>query len=313
MVCKQPNTTTTSVTIPESSTEETIILVPETTYDSSGNAIITYKEVVKSELIFTNNTYTYTETTPTYGYCIIPNTIEISLNTLEIGTKFKVRADGGIVASEAKITEELVSTGKATLGSYTFEKNKLESPVFSVDNNSLSLQPYRDLKVGHKFKLVEDEILDPTTNKSYSPKQFNAIIEVGDEPLIIKAGKTDAESFNGLNKRASITLKTDESVGGQATQTINISTTVLQYSKKVKTITQSNDRFFLQDGNGNLIPAPAQTTLRVYEYTLPVEITATIGESTLTGETDEATEQVIAKKQALANYNFGIYYQFDNS
>ena len=117
-------------------------------YDSAGNI------VGKTEL---KKDATSEYTVPVYGYCCVPNSIEVALQALEIGTNFKVRTDGTMVANNAFVTGTLNIPDTAVIGGFNISKNTLASSALSITNNKVNIASYKPLILGRNFNLVSTQ------------------------------------------------------------------------------------------------------------------------------------------------------------
>ena len=117
-------------------------------YDSAGN-ILSATEL--------KNDTTTEYTVPVYGYCCVPNSIEVALQALEIGTNFKVRTDGTMVANNAFVTGTLNIPDTAVIGGFNISKNTLNSSALSITNNKVTISSFKPLILGRNFNLVSTQ------------------------------------------------------------------------------------------------------------------------------------------------------------
>lgn len=247
-------------------------------YDSAGNIIGT-TEISSNRII------------PTYGYCCVPTIIEIALQALEIGTNFKVRTDGTMVANNAFVTGTLNIPDTAIIGGFNISKNTLTSSTLNVTNNKVMIPSYKPLILGDNFKLISDN--DGTTEWKSKISSHNPLEVLGKESVLISNNIASTDSQN-----ASILLETISDTP-TISQEIRVTTTTGS-----RTISGSNsnintfamvptDDIFLQGGSGlGGITAPT--------YVTKATITATVYPNSESSTNTKAGD----------SYTITVYYKF---
>ena len=255
----------------------------------------------------------------------MPNSIEVALQALEIGTNFKVRTDGTMVANNAFVTGTLNIPDTAVIGGFNISKNALNSPALSITNNKVNIASYKPLILGRNFNLIstQDSIStkdgsgSTTTKKVWKSKisSQDPLEILGENSLLISnnivLNKTDTDTQTESdtqsaaenteqtkNLNASILLETIAGKGSStSSQEIWVSTT-----KGVSFVNSpgssgsatfviqrpSPDKYFEEYGSGGGV-----STI----YTTKATITATV----YTGS-EEATAQEA--------YKITVYYKF---
>ena len=120
--------------------------VPLCDYDSSGNKTVLSNIPTDS----TGSNYIL----PTYGYCCVPNSVEVALQTLEIGPNFKVKTDGTMFANNAFFTGAVNVPETAVIGGFNISKNTLTSSTLNIDSNKVTISSFKPLVLGSNFKLI---------------------------------------------------------------------------------------------------------------------------------------------------------------
>ena len=289
-------------------------------YDSAGNI------VGKTEL---KKDATSEYTVPVYGYCCVPNSIEVALQALEIGTNFKVRTDGTMVANNAFVTGTLNIPDTAVIGGFNISKNTLTSSALSITNNKVNIASYKPLTLGHNFNLVstQDSIStkdvsgSTTTKKVWKSKisSQDPLEILGENSLLISNNiilnktDTDTQTESGTqsaaenteptkNPNASILLETIAGKGGStSSQEIRVST-----DKGVSFVNSSGSSgsttFAIQRPNPNMhivdLSGPGGSVST--RYTTKATITATVYSDS------SSTTAVIAEEA----YKITVYYKF---
>ena len=295
-------------------------------YDSAGN-ILSTKELKKDA--------TTEYTVPVYGYCCVPNSIEVALQALEIGTNFKVRTDGTMVANNAFVTGTLNIPDTAVIGGFNISKNTLNSSALSITNNKVNIASYKPLILGRNFNLVstQDSISikdgsgSTTTKKVWKSKisSQDPLEILGENSLLISNNivlnktDTDTQTESGTqsaaenteptkNPNASILLETIAGEGGStSSQEIRVST-----DKGVSFVNSSGSSGSTTYRLGPQRPSP-DMTFEEYgsgaggavstRYTTKATITATVYSDS------SSTTAVIAEEA----YKITVYYKFETT
>ena len=292
-------------------------------YDSAGNI------VGKTEL---KKDTTKEYTVPVYGYCCVPNSIEVALQALEIGTNFKVRTDGTMVANNAFVTGTLNIPDTAVIGGFNISKNTLNSSALSITNNKVTISSFKPLILGRNFNLVstQDSIStkdgsgSTTTKKVWKSKisSQDPLEILGENSLLISnnivLNKTDTDTQTESdtqsaaenteqtkNLNASILLETIAGKGSStSSQEIRVST-----DKGVSFVNSSGSSgsttFAIQRPNPNMhivdLSGPGGSVST--RYTTKATITATVYSDS------SSTTAVIAEEA----YKITVYYKFETT
>ena len=254
-------------------------------YDSSGN------RTGMGNTITDNNDRSYI--LPTYGYCCVPNSVEVALQTLEIGPNFKVKTDGTMFANNAFFTGAVNVPETAAIGGFNISKNTLTSSTLNIDSNKVTISSFKPLVLGSNFKLISapdttstiDESGEETIQKSWKSKisSRNPLEVLGESSIRI----SNTIAF-GPDDNASISLKTDAK-----TDTTSVSQEIRVVTTTGTNLSPGfNLHFDNLIGTGGAVPI---------NYFTRATITATVYSSSAAKAEEEA-----AKKA----YKITVYYKF---
>ena len=261
-------------------------------YDSSGNVLGTP--------IITENNYTL----PTYGYCCVPDSVEIALQALEIGTNFKVKTDGTMVANNAFVTGTLNIPDTAVIGGFNISKNTLTSSTLNIDSNKVTISSFKPLILGKNFKLIStpDTVGSAEIWKS-KISSLNPLEILGENSILISNTAALSSTQN-----ASILLETTTKSTTSGSQVIKVGT-----SPGTSSTTRSSDSTtYRPDSLGpqrpshdiHFVDGSGSGGSVSTKYTTKATITATVYENSTNNAKEEAAE---------APYSIKVYYMFDST
>ena len=253
-------------------------------YDSSGN------RTGMGNTITDNNDRSYI--LPTYGYCCVPNSVEVALQTLEIGPNFKVKTDGTMFANNAFFTGAVNVPETAAIGGFNISKNTLTSSTLNIDSNKVTISSFKPLVLGSNFKFISapDTIhhLNAPDEKIWKSKiSSRNQLEVLGESSILLSNTIAIDSA----ENASILLKTVEADAG---------TNTTRASQEIRVVTTPGTSFSpgFNLHFDNLIGTGGAVSIN---YFTRATITATVYSSSAANAKEEA-----AKKA----YKITVYYKF---
>ena len=249
--------------------------MPQTFTDSSGNTRTEYHEV-KVEA----STSTVEYAVPSIGYIVLPNTVQIIPDVLEVGSKLKIKPDGTVYANTINV-EDTFTAKYGNIGGFHFENNILQSKALTLTNSSVSIPLFKTLVIG-KDDLPEKG-LTIVSNSRYTKKNVreeNLNIIKTNDILTLSAGESTEAAQKAIIQLNSL----KESVENSKTATINISITGKVSTSTTSTSTNSptstfiaidslnkNNHFFVNDGIGG-----GGGTLTKYTTTVTLTATATL-------------------------------------
>ena len=95
----------------------------------------------------------------------MPDSVEVSLQALEIGANFKVKTDGTMIANDAFVTGTLNIPDTAVIGGFNISKNTLTSSTLNIDRKKVTISSFKPLVLGSNFKLISTPDTVSTTDE----------------------------------------------------------------------------------------------------------------------------------------------------
>ena len=108
----------------------------------------------------------------------MPDSVEVSLQALEIGANFKVKTDGTMIANDAFVTGTLNIPDTAVIGGFNISKNTLTSSTLNIDSNKVTISSFKPLVLGSNFKLISTPDTVSTKDKDESGKEITITKQV---------------------------------------------------------------------------------------------------------------------------------------
>ena len=287
-------------------------------YDSAGN-IVGRTELKKDAI----SEYTV----PVYGYCCVPNSIEVALQALEIGTNFKVRTDGTMVANNAFVTGTLNIPDTAVIGGFNISKNTLNSSALSITNNKVNIASYKPLILGRNFNLIstQDSISTKDGSGSTTTKKVWKSKISSQDPLEILGENSLLISNNIVLNKTDTDTQTEsdtQSAAENTEQTKNLNASILLETIAGKGSSTSSQEIWVSTTKGvsfvNSSGSSGSTTLALIQRPSPDKYFEEYGSGggVSTIYTTKAT--IVAKvysnsgstTAAEAPYSITVYYKF---